>query len=341
MTAPLIVRPLEPTDHSSLFAFYRANLGTGERVAQYFEWRERDPASGGNRPFAAWYDGALLGTVNVVPWTLAGGGHEFSVCWQQDSIVSAAARGKGVGKALVNAAAAGWPLVLAKGTSAAMYALRKSAGFVDLPNATYLTRALRPFATGGTWRRRLGTPLLSFRNLFHRLPPPSRPLHLRELSTFGPSYDALAARLVGGQRMAPRKGASYLHWRYLGCPTRQYRILEAVDGEEPLGAAILRLPSGPPDVAWLVDLIGDLDDADVVVTLLSGALRSARAAGASLIRTFATSQRAREFLGRAGFVDSAETPRFTIRVGLPTWTLGPDRIDWNFWHGDGDAELYQ
>jgi len=335
---PLEVRPLRPDETQELLAFYRGNFPAGQRVATLFEWRAGAPF-GTNAPWGAWLEGELLGTVNAVRCPLVADGARMEACWQQDSIVSPAARGKGVGKALVESAAAGYPLVMAKGTTQAMYGLRKSVGFNDAPNDTYLFRVLRPWNVRGSWRRRVAAPLLFLRA--KALAPPAPGIAVRPTGSFGPHYDALAEQLTASPGWKVWKPAAYLSWRYLACPIRRYRILEAHRAERTIGAAVLRLDERMGSDAWLVDLIVDLGDRPAVLALIEAAAAEARQSGAALLRTFASSGRARKLLAEAGFIDTRDTPHFTFRPNGVAESVLPPVAEWSFWHGDGDAELYQ
>ena len=335
----LDVRPIRTEEIAELLAFYRANFGAGGRVAELFQWRATAPEAA-NAPWGAWLGSDLVGTVNSVRLRLAGNGELIEAAWQQDSIVSPAARGKGVAKALVDAAAAGWPLVLAKGTTTAMYGLRKSVGFRDAENHTYMFRVLRPFVAGSLYRR-LGAPLLYLKAEARRQPKAPPDLVLREVAKFGEQYDDLARQQLSGRQRGPYKTSAYLNWRYVDCPIRKYLLVEATRGGRLAGAAVLRLPTTESGDAWLVDLVASLDDEIIGRELVASSIRAARQRGASLLRTFASSRQARRHLFAAGFVDTPETPHFTFRPQSVGADVVPPSADWSFWHGDGDAELYQ
>lgn len=340
MTPPEItVRPFGRDEENVLLEFYRHHLEAGDRVATLYHWRGHDSASGGSRPVGAWSGDELLGTVNVVPLGLLGYGNHWRACWQQDSIVSAAARGKGVGRALVMSALGNWPVVLAKGTSEAMYALRKSAGFIDVPDDTYLLKVLRPFARNGGLKRRLLTPAVYLRGLLAYVRRHRSRLECRLLDSFGPFYDGLAARLKDRPYLTPFKPASYLNWRYRTCPVRTYEIVEALSGAGPVGAVVLRLPVPQDPDAWLVDVLADPGDDDVMATLLWAAIDTARSLRVPVLRAFASSPSVRVSLRRAGFMNTRSTPHFTFLPGSSGRDI-PDAAAWNFWHGDGDVELY-
>jgi len=337
-TEALEVRLVRPEEIPALLDFYRGHCGHGDRVAQLFEWRASAPGRA-NRPWGAWSKGEFLGTVNAVPCPIAGGGRRIDAIWQQDSIVSPAARRRGVATELVESAAAARALVLAKGISASMYKLRKSIGFRDAPNSTYLIRVLRTWGVRGSWRRRLAAPFLSLRALSRQTAAAGPAPEVRQVDAFGRAYDDIAERALHSPWCGQWKPADYLTWRYLRCPSRTYTILEARLAQRPLGAAVMRLGAPGSADAWLVDLVADLADPILARTLIEAAVRRARENGAALLWTFASSNRARELLADAGFANSHTTPLFTYRpAGSAEDPIAA--AEWNFWHGDGDTELY-
>jgi hypothetical protein len=48
----------------------------------------------------------------------------------------------------------------------------------------------------------------------------------------------------------------------------------------------------------------------------------------------------RRWFMRYGFVPTKFTPRFTYRAANKEITEKVGTVEWDFWHGDGDLELY-
>src|SRR5262249_17405460 len=128
----------------------------------------------------------IVGCVGVVPASVMVTGSQVNTSWQQDSIVAPAMRRQGLGKRLVSEGAEGWDLVLAKGTSEPMYALRKSLGFRDVPNSNYLVRESKRMGDD-----RVHSLLRSF------IPLSQNPQHIpiKPIGTFDQSFDSLAKKL--------------------------------------------------------------------------------------------------------------------------------------------------
>ncbi|MDQ3696455.1 MAG: GNAT family N-acetyltransferase [Gemmatimonadota bacterium] len=335
----LTVRPAVPGDWDAIAAFYSRHQAEAARTIELLCWRDRDvPASGGNHPTLAFDGDALCGIVNSVPLELSLRGERVPACLQQDSLVDPAMRGRGVGKQLVLRAAERAPVILAKATSNAMYGLRKSVGFEDRENANHLVCVLRPFTAASIKVR--GAFVMFWLYALLRRPRIPAGLTVRPLERFDEAVDLLTRRIAAGDEVVPVKSSRYLSWRYQDVPGRAYLLLRA-DGPEGLrGCAVVRLPSGPGGPAWLVDVIVPTDDLPALAALVSASREAARTAGCGVLKTFATSPRVRWVLRRGGFVGLRTTPRFTclVRAPLPGRNLNAAR--WNFWHGDGDGELY-
>ncbi|MFZ5623676.1 MAG: GNAT family N-acetyltransferase [Gemmatimonadota bacterium] len=330
----VVVRRLSQGDDNALFAFYDRVHPKAATLRTLFAWRREMPNdAGSSEVFGAFAGEALLGALTVLPIPTAGGRR---VCWQLDSIVAPEARGKGIGQRLVCEAKASWDIVLAKGTSDAMYALRKGVGFADVPHSMYLYRATRAVATGVSWKIRIALPALFIRA--GGRPRTRLGVAIVPLGHFGPVYDEFAdAWRAESGVIAPVKSAAYLRWRYLTCPNRTYQVLELRAGGRVLGAAVLRRSRIVPSVTWLVDLISSPYHAPDAAAMIASVLDAARQQGVSIVRTFCSDPYLAVVMREAGFREAPSSPRFTC---LPRSAAGAGaRIA--FWHGDGDVELYQ
>ena len=96
------------------------------------------------------------------------------------------------------------------------------------------------------------------------------------------------------------------------------------------------------DEGWIVDLVCGSDDTQCAYILLKEAITYLEANGVSRIWAFATLPAARKWLCRCGFIPTNRTPHFTFRI--ENKELDSSKLTnaaWDFWHGDGDLELYQ
>jgi GNAT superfamily N-acetyltransferase len=330
---------VEPDEHALLFELYSSTLPNAERIRALYEWRLSDiKASGGIRTIAARSGSRIVGAISVVPLDLGLGGSCNSGAWHIDTVVAASHRGRGIARKLVHISAEGLPLVAAKGSQPVMYALRKSMGFSDVPNSTYLLCALSPVSLGGSLRKRLAVLLFYLISRFRRRASRASPLRTHTIARFEPDFDLLCERILEGGEATPAKSSRYLNWRYTQCPDRSYLIVRAEDADGQLrGAAVIRPNSRPYLDAWLVDMIVEVDDQQAQHALLDACFRELHRTKASCVRTFATSPTIRRALGGRGFRDTGVTPRFTYRAARPLDNL--ETAAWNVWHGDSDIEL--
>ncbi len=335
-----MIRKATPDDRQRLFQVWKEHLPGGHRVVEIYAWRESDSAaSGGNSPHVAEHEGAIAGVINEVGLTLGWGGQRISASWQTDVVVSPAMRGKGVVTQLMQRLTAETAFVLGKGTTAAMHAAKKRFGFRDVPHATFLVCPLTPLYPGGSLGKRVKYAMGYLTGWWHRRPAASGSLRVSAAGEFGPEFDVLAESLGKGDTLTPWKSSAYLNWRYFGCPGRSYRVVRA-DGPTGLrGAIVLRGPEGVEREAWIVDLVAGPADTATVDALVRAARNELSAKGAAAIWIFATSLRIRARLHRAGFLNTRRTPHFTYFVSgaLP---FDPAAVEWNFFDGDGDCELY-
>ncbi len=337
--------PLEPGKEEELFGFYRMHLDQGERVVKLYEWRRLSPkASGGVATFVARSGSEIVGALNAIAFDLAVNGTMLRASWQQDSIVHPRMRGKGIGKLLVETAAEGWDVVMAKGTSPPMYHLRKSVGFKDVPNSNYSRLVMSPFRIGSSIRELVANVTLylagglrRYRRKAHHGNPDTS---VRSLDRFACDLDSHVLYRAAAHGIGVSKSGEYLNWRYFTCPVKQYSVLEVRAGGQLVGIIVLDRPRNPSRTAWIVDMLFDLHDSHAAATLVAAAIAECRREGAASIRIFATAGPMRLCLAAAGFMRTTVTPRFTYRAANKVYARELSSTLWNFWHGDGDIDLY-
>lgn len=328
-----------PQEEPRLLNFYLQMLDTGAKVSQLYRWRKNgDPRCREVYPYVARIGGDIVGTVNVVPVKLTYKGRKIEASWQQDSVVSPTIRGKGVGKNLVNLAAQGWDMVIARGTTDAMYGLRRSMSFIDVPNSNFLIKPLAPFGDRRDFKRSLIFLILWFLSRLRGKEEIKTTLKSRKVHEFDKSFDDLAEKLGKSDEIMPYKDSAYLNRRYFKCPGKEYCVIRADDEQGMRGAIVLNLNKVPMGSAWIVDMITAPYDRECANELLNAAFRNLKDRDAGYVWAFATSSTARVCLFERGFINTRATPRFTYR--LKRGDLDLTEAQWNFWHGDGDLELY-
>ena len=324
------INRLRREEEQALLDFFASNLDKFERFHTLWEWRK----IGTPNWSAAIADvhGSIVGCVGVLPAAVVVEGYQVRASWQQDSLVAPAMRRRGVGKELVSEGSAGWDLVLAKGTSKPMYALRKSVGFRDVPNSTYLIREHRPRPADET-HIPLGSPKRPLPQNFSRIP-------VDPVDAFDQSFNLLAEQMSKEDIVRLYKGQTYLNWRYFECPRGGYQVFRAGE-QEARGAIVLSIPGSRHDEGWIVDLICRKDDRVCAINLLHTAMYYFDRQDVLRVFAFATLQAAREWLYHVGFISTTHSPRFTYHLSkLCASCTQIARHPWDFWHGDGDVELY-
>lgn len=320
--------------------FIEQTLNCGTEFRELWHWREKGlPESGGEQAVLALKGDEVVGCVGIVPLSVSINGRIKEAIWQQDSLVSKSMRGLGLGKDLVLSAEEGRQLIMAKGTSAAMYGLRKVIGYADVPLSDYLIAVYHPFETGWTTKTIMALTLSLWQKIL-LLPRRKEALPIKEISRFGNEYDDLTAAIALEPGIMPLKNSAYLNWRYFRCPLKKYTVFEA-GKDRPRGAIVLGMSNKNPMEGWLVDMLCASEDRICAYSLLAEARRYFIRRKIKHVMAFATQPAARRWLMRFGFVPTRRSPRFTYKYkNNDSSPVFLQKAHWNFWHGDGDLDLY-
>jgi len=341
LSTQIEIKLLEPEDEDAFLNFIEENLENWKKFKLYWNWKNKTrDASNREMAVIAKADDNIVGCVGIAPADVMLNGDRIKTSWQQNSLVSPSMRGKGLGKRLVNEGSKGWALVMAKGTSKAMYGLRKSLGFLDVPNSDYLLRVCKPRTEGRTVKERLVEYILWLWKNLIPLPGEDITTNIKPIDTFDQTFDILADDLSKENVVRLHKSQDYLNWRYFQCPEKQYKVFMA-GGEKARGAIILNIAGLESDEGWIVDLICSPGEKKLAYALIIQAIKYFEEQGVSRIWSFATLPMARRWLYRLGFLPTGRTPRFTYRI--QEGNFDPTELrqtSWDFWHGDGDVELY-
>jgi L-amino acid N-acyltransferase YncA len=98
----VLVRPLDPTDYPAVAAVFAEGIATGRATFETTvpSWEEWDAAHLPGHRFVAEEDGDLLGWIAVVPYSRRA---VYRGVGEESVYVAARARGRGVGRALLEA----------------------------------------------------------------------------------------------------------------------------------------------------------------------------------------------------------------------------------------------
>jgi len=329
--------PLRLAEVDPVLKFYESNLGTWKQFITFWDWRQNgNPCQREPKAVVARNAGEIVGCMSLNPVLIITGKRGLVASWQQDSLVLGSMRGKGLGKRLIHEANQACDLALAKGTSRSMYALRKAVGFHDVPNSNYLVRIEEPRPLKEKARKGVAEQVIAlWSHLIHR-PPIRSDIEVKRIDVFDSSFDKLATLLAEEDILRIFKDRKYLDWRYFQCPERNYIIFRA-GGEKARGAIVINM-TGDRE-GWIIDLISLSSDKQCIDALIAKAVDHFKTNHIARIWVFATLPSIRRRLYRFGFLPTPKTPRFTY-----SWNKAVPRvlndISWDFWHGDGDMELY-
>jgi GNAT superfamily N-acetyltransferase len=340
------LRPAGPDDAPAIVGLLNAVYGDWGDL-EYWRWKYDAPPAPGRIPsWVAECDGELVGHHGALP--VSGILHGQPVCGAQfvDAAVLPTHRRRGIHSSLARltieaAASAGisfiyaFPGLLSQRVDrdfglepimfvpemvrvldrrrALLTGLRRLPGGLALlwrwrrgerlsPDDTRrLARLRRAFFVLGSW---LSDPVWARRS-------PGRLVAVRPAVSLDRRYDRLAEHLVTGTQLGLLKDASYLAWRYQQHPRHSYQILEALNGDELAGFAVVRLGDA---VTELCELVALPDREPVLLALLAAAAQLGRAAASlALAAWIPPEQPAHALLRQAGFVSPRRLHRLAGR----------------------------
>ena len=353
MTSLEIVRRRKEHD-TELFELYAEVFGDGnlERSRRRYRWQYFDnPNTPEDGPviWMAREGDQLLGQMATMPLPMWWGEREVRASAGNDYFVRRTAQGRGIGIALSNRWADEDDVALALGLTPSSYPLFKKL-FTDVgPVPSYLKvldstavakRKLGP-ALGAVAGPFLGLGL----SLFSRAPAASSEVDVRAVDTFSDEYDDLWIRARGSFTTCVRRDAKYLRWKFLACPFREYRVLEARRFGSLSGYAVIR---DEGDASFKRGVIADLfcqtTDTATQEALIAAATADFKARRLVRIEVYCYNERFADSFRRHGFRPGTTGVQYCIAYrGTPDGKGGAtpvldDRANWNLFIGDGDLD---
>jgi len=329
-------------DEGELLSFYEEFHEQGREIASFYQWRQKEnTVLGKGRDFVVRYQGRIVGALGISPVVHTCKGNKIVVHWLRDALISPLMRGKGLGKKLLKAVSEEFDMGLGKGSNDNMYKVFKKSEWRDAPNSDYMALVLECWPREKDWKTKMAHVFLFVWGSVLSHAYCARSISCQEIKRFGKDFDSLAERCAKSGVFGIYKTSSYLNWRYFDCPGRSYTVLKVGD-KVTEGAVVIKLPSRKSQEAWIIDVLGESNNKEIIRELITEALDVIKNRGAGKLLVFSTSSRVRQILRRFGFVNIRKSPRFTfiMKPGsrLEDVTRG---ADWNFWHGDSDNELYE
>jgi len=353
MTSLEIVRR-RPEHDPELFALYAEVFGDGnlERSRKRYLWQYfENPNTPEDGPviWMAREGDSLLGQMATMPFPMWWGGREVQASAGNDYFVRRSAQGRGIGIALSNRWADEVDVALALGLTPSSYPLFRKL-FTDVGPVPSFLKILDPVAVArkkwGSLAGSLAGPVLGLGlKLLSRNPVQASGIDVRPVGQFSDEYDDLWLRARASYACCVRRDARYLRWKFLACPFREYRVLEARKGGVLTGFAVLRDEGD----AWfrrgvIADLFCDTLDAGTQDALLASTLADFAARGLVRAEAYCFNQRLGAALRRHGFRSGTTAVQYCVAYrGTPDGSGGSktvvnDLANWNLFIGDGDLD---
>ena len=353
MTSLEIVRR-RPEHDPELFALYAEVFGDGnlERSRKRYNWQYfENPNTPEDGPviWMAREGDTLLGQMATMPFPMWWGDREVRASAGNDYFVRKSAQGRGIGIALSNRWADEVDVALALGLTPSSYPLFRKI-FNDVGPVPSFLKILDSRAVA---RRKLGRvagtlagPLLGAGlTLLSRNPVQAIDVDVRPVGAFGGEYDELWLRARGSYASCVRRDARYLQWKYLACPFREYRVLEARRAGTLSGFAVIREEGDPKFRRGVIgDLFCDTTDIATSDALIAAALADFSSRKLVRAEVYCFNRRLGEAFRRHGFRSGTTAVQYCVAYrGTPDGQGGPKSVveelaNWNLFLGDGDLD---
>jgi GNAT superfamily N-acetyltransferase len=353
MTSLEIVRR-RPEHDPELFALYAEVFGGGnlERSRKRYDWQYfENPNTPEDGPviWMAREGDTLLGQMATMPFPMWWGDREVSASAGNDYFVRKSAQGRGIGIALSNKWADEVDVALALGLTPSSYPLFRKL-FTDVGPVPSFVKILDPVAVARKkWGSLAGTvagPVLGLGlSLLSRNPVRKSDVDVRAVGAISDEYDELWLRARASYATCVRRDARYLRWKYLACPFREYRVLEARRTGTLSGYAVIRDEGDPSFKRGVIaDLFSDTTDLETQDALIAAALADFSTRGLVRAEVYCFNERLGQALRRHAFRSGTTAVQYCVAYrGTPDGKGGPttvldDRPNWNLFLGDGDLD---
>lgn len=353
MTSLEIVRR-RPEHDPELFALYAEVFGNGnlERSRKRYDWQYfENPNTPEDGPviWMAREGDTLLGQMATMPFPMWWGDREVTASAGNDYFVRKSAQGRGIGIALSNRWADEVDVALALGLTPSSYPLFKKL-FTDVGPVPSFLKILDSTAVArkkwGTVAGTLAGPVLGIGlTLLSKSPALADDVDVRAVDDFSGEYDDLWSRAHASYASCVRRDARYLRWKYLACPFRQYRVLEARRRGTLSGYAVIRNEGDQSFTRGVIaDLFCDTTDLGTQDALLAAAIADFAAKGLVRAEAYCFNRRLAAAFRRHGFRSGTTAVQYCVAYrGTPDGKGGPQPVlddlgNWNLFLGDGDLD---
>lgn len=353
MTSLEIIRR-RPEHDPELFALYAEVFGDGnlQRSRRRYDWQYfENPNTEEDGPviWMAREGDTLLGQMATMPFPMWWGDREVRASAGNDYFVRKNAQGRGIGIALSNRWADEVDVALALGLTPSSYPLFKKL-FADVGPVPAFLKILDATAVAkrkwGPVAGALAGPVIGLGlTLFSRTPGQATDVVVSPVGTIVDEYDELWLRARASFATCVRRDARYLRWKYLACPFRDYRVLEARKAGQLSGYAVIREEGEAVFRRGVIaDLFCDTTDLATQDALVSAAVTAFSKNGLARVEVYCLNARLGGTLKRHGFRNGSTAVQYCVAYrGTPDGAGGPkpvldDVANWNLFIGDGDLD---
>lgn len=162
---------------------------------------------------------------------------------------------------------------------------------------------------------------------------------LHQVSSFDERYDRLMESLAVNTKIMVYKDSKYLNWRYIDCPSHNYKVFAVESAEEIAGFTVVSIQNEDIRRAYILELIADPQKPRMLEALLNQAIRYSYDSKADTINSWAPEHSlAWKIKRKKGFVVKETLHNLIVRPLLDEEAL-LDLTDaplWDISMGDSD-----
>jgi hypothetical protein len=299
-----------------------------------FDWEYfRHPRSQEIRVFVVELERELVAATTRLPATFRLEGEDRPAFFNIDSMVHPDHRRKGRMRDLYQFARSNLPassIGFSKGSSSQIYPLLLSIGHQEILPNTHLVSY--PSATRWLMSR------LRLRSSSQQAPVRAPPgfEDFQPIERFGADFDAFFQRVFGNYSGIFVRDAAHMNWRYLDIPHRRYLVFQRIVEGRTSAVVILAVHG---EQAQIVDVLWDPEQSENLERCVRFAQACFDEHQVVRVACFATHPGLRDVLGRSGFLDRGETPRFSAYVPAAARPAFAQMANLHVVDGDGDTEF--
>lgn len=282
--------------------------------------------------FVAEHEGELVASTTRLPATFRVDGTDHAAYFNIDSMVHPQHRRRGRMRDLYDLARKHLrgAIFFSKGSSAQMYPLLMSIGHREIVPNTHLVS----YPSAARWlmsRLRLRAPSNRPRRTV-----PAGFEDFRPIDRFDHRFEAFFERVAPKFPALFCRDAAFMNWRNVDITHRRYMCFQREVAGEIASLVILSVDG---EQAHIVDVLWDLDREDEPERDVRFAQALFDEHEVVRVACFGTHPRLRDVLGRAGFLDRGETPRFSFDAPADVDDVLSRSNDLHVVDGDGDTEF--